>query len=82
MNDQHNVLQERVRKLLEERCHVRVSREHYDKNLHLDSMALLELIVGIENEFGITLDEGKLEKFYNFRSIESISQFVSKQSQT
>lgn len=82
MNDQHNVLQERVRKLLEERCHVRVSHGHYDKNLHLDSMALLELIVGIENEFGITLDEGKLEKFYNFRSIESISQFVSEQSQT
>jgi len=47
-----------------------------DQDPHFDSMALLELLVGLEKEFGIQIDEAELYPLKNFRSVESISEFV------
>ncbi len=76
-SDQHEARREGIRQIIWERCQVRIAPADDDKNIQLDSMALLELIVGIENAFGIHLDESKLEHFYRFRSIESISELVA-----
>lgn len=51
----------------------------HDEDLLLNSMALLELFVAIEKEFGIDIDEDEMDQPEQFKSINSISEFVSKQ---
>jgi acyl carrier protein len=67
---------ERVRALMEKNLRMSLSPDKDADELHIDSMALLELVVGIEKEFGIRLNEEELDSPEHFRSVESISRFV------
>ncbi|MFQ5643114.1 MAG: acyl carrier protein [Thiogranum sp.] len=70
---------ERVQKLMEQKLQLTVKSENYQDDLHLDSMALLELIVGLEKEFGVAVDEEELDTPEHFKSVESIANFVLQQ---
>lgn len=43
----------------------------------VDSVALLELVVGLEEEFGIVVDDGDFE-ISNFSSVAALTDFVAK----
>jgi acyl carrier protein len=69
-------LQEKVLQLVATSAQIALTEDQLDQDLHLDSMALLELLVGLEKEFGIQVDEAELDPLKDFRSVESISAFV------
>ena len=69
-------LHEKVSQLVATTTQIQLIPDKLDQDLHLDSMALLELLVGLEKEFGIQIDEAELDPLKNFRSVESISEFV------
>ena len=69
-------LQEKVLQLVATSAQITLTEDQLAQDLHLDSMALLELLVGLEKEFGIQIDEAELYPLKNFRSVESISEFV------
>lgn len=73
-----NQARERVRKVMEKNLRMTLGPDKDGDDLHLDSMALLELVVGIEKEFGIRLNEEELDSPEHFRSVDSISRFVLK----
>ena len=68
--------QERVARIMGEHLQIVIQPENYEDDLHLDSMALLELIVGLEKEFGVAVDEEQLDAPEHFKSVASISKFV------
>lgn len=76
MHEDH-LLQE-VRELLRARLLVRVDSPDRDllESGALDSMALVELLVALEERFGLTLDPAQLE-VDSFRSVRSIAGLVS-----
>ncbi|HID06944.1 MAG TPA: acyl carrier protein [Armatimonadetes bacterium] len=49
--------------------------------LGIDSVALFEVVVGLEDEFGITLDEAEFDVSL-FRDINTMSQFVEQKLAT
>ncbi|TCK18176.1 acyl carrier protein [Thiogranum longum] len=71
--------QERVKNIMEQQLQISVNPENYEDDLRLDSMALLELIVGLEKEFGVAVDEEELDTPEHFKSVASISKFALKQ---
>ena len=50
-----------------------------NKGLALDSVALLHFVVGIENEFGIMLDDGVLTREH-FESLNTLARAVQKET--
>ena len=74
--------QERVKKIMEQNLQIAINPENYQDDLHMDSMALLELIVGLEKEFGVAVDEEELDTPEHFKRVASISKFVLKQLQS
>jgi aryl carrier protein AsbD len=74
--------QERIKKIMENNLQIVINPENYQDDLRLDSMALLELVVGLEKEFGVAVDEEELDTPEHFRSVASISKFVLKQLQS
>ena len=74
--------QERVKKIMEQNLQIAINPENYQDDLHMDSMALLELIVGLEKEFGVAVDEEELDTPEHFKSVTSISKFVLTQLQS
>jgi acyl carrier protein len=68
--------QERVKKIMEQQLQIAISPEKYEDDLHLDSMALLELVVGLEKEFDVAVDEEQLDTPEHFKSVASIAKFV------
>lgn len=74
------ILQDRITKLFSEKVHIEAPSPDTDlmETGLLDSLTLVELIVGLEEEFGIKIpfDEVDLE---NFRSVSRIAEFVSYQ---
>lgn len=75
-------IQAQVRNILAERCQIATDLVNSDQPIHLDSMALMELIVGLENEFNIQLDNSKLEALYSACSLDSVTQLVTEQVST
>jgi acyl carrier protein len=74
-------LHDKIANLLSERIHVEApssSTDLMEAGL-LDSLTLVELIVGLEEEFGLKIpfDEVELD---NFRSVESIATFIAGRS--
>lgn len=69
-------LQERVLQLVATSAQIALTEDLPDQDLRPDSMALLELPVGLEKGFGIQVDEAELDPLKNFRSVESLSAFV------
>ncbi len=76
-------VRDRIKNILENR--LQMTAPQFDDvnaptsaNLGLDSMALLELVVGIEEDFGITVMEEELDVPDYFRDFDSLSEFVFK----
>jgi acyl carrier protein len=74
-------IHETITKLLSERVHVEVPAVDTDlmESGLLDSLTLVELMAGLEEEFGfsISFDEIELD---NFRSVNRIADYVSDRS--
>ena len=67
---------EKVMQLVATTAQIVLTPKELDQDLHLDSIVLLELLVGLEKEFGIQIDEAELDPLKNFRSVEEISELV------
>lgn len=77
MKDRHDkTMQYQIRKILQQRCKLNEVPSNSQQPIYLDSMALLELIVGLENEFKIKLVNDKLQDFYQSYSVDSLCQLV------
>ena len=72
-----NDVQNRVRELVNQQFQMALSSYSNEEDLHLDSMALLGLIVALEKEFGIRINEGDVDTMTDFKSITSISLFIA-----
>lgn len=74
-------LKSRIKRLLVERLFLNVEPEQIkdDANLmesyDIDSVALFELVVGLEDEFGIAMDDADFN-IDSFRTVNSIAAFV------
>lgn len=82
MTTLNEAIQNQVRQILAERCQINISQNDTEQNIHLDSMALLELIVSLENAFHIKLDDSKLGDFYRSRNLDSITSLIIEQKAT
>ena len=71
----NQALNERIRQLIQTKLDFELP-ETDTEDLHLDSMKLLELVVGLENEFGLELPEAELENLGHFQNLEAITRFV------
>lgn len=75
-------LQDRISKLLSERIHIEAPSAETDlmESGLLDSLSLVEMMAGLEEEFGIKISFDEIE-LDNFRSVARIAEFVSQQSE-
>jgi acyl carrier protein len=75
--EKHLAIQGRITKLLSDRVHVEPPSADTDlmESGLLDSLTLVELIVGLEEEFEIKIPFEEVE-LDNFRSVERIAGFV------
>ncbi len=74
-------IQDRINKLLSEKIHVEAPSAETDlmESGLLDSLSLVELMAGLEEEFGVKISFDEIE-LDNFRSVARIAEFVSRQS--
>lgn len=72
---------DQIIRLLSEKAHVEVPSVETDlmESGLLDSLTLVELMVGLEEEFGIKISFDEIE-IDNFRSVTRIAEFVSQRS--
>ena len=78
-------IEERIKKVITDRLKLcvdvqKISRSTplIGKGLGLDSIALQELVIGLEGEFNIFIDESKLRIEY-FENIGNLARYVSKE---
>ncbi|MFQ5963541.1 MAG: acyl carrier protein [Candidatus Scalinduaceae bacterium] len=78
-------IEERIKKVITDRLKLcvdvrKISRSTplIGKGLGLDSIALQELVIGLEEEFNIFIDESKLRIEY-FENIGNLAKYVSKE---
>jgi acyl carrier protein len=78
-------IEERIKKVITDRLKLcvdvqKISRSTplIGKGLGLDSIALQELVIGLEGEFNIFIDESKLRIEY-FENIGNLAKYVSKE---
>jgi acyl carrier protein len=82
MTNPNEAIRERIRNILKDCCLIIIDSENSEQNIHLDSMALMGLIVGLENEFNFTLDDRAMEVFYRPANLDSITQLVTEKVST
>ena len=76
-----NTIDQTLRAMVVERLYLQADPAELDPDAPLmetygvDSVSLLELVVGLEESFGITLDDGDF-KIKNFTSLAAIRDFV------
>jgi acyl carrier protein len=76
-----NDLKDRIRNLIVERLFLEVAPEtigdadNLMETLGVDSVALFELVVGLEDEFGLNMEDTDFQ-IDSFRSVNSIAEFV------
>jgi acyl carrier protein len=70
-------LQERIAQLLRERLHVDIEDPRQDlfETGIVDSLGLVELLMGLESEFGVRTDTDDLD-IDNFRSLQRTAAYV------
>lgn len=74
-------IETRLKHLIVDRLFMKVAPEAMDTEASLiddygvDSVALLELVVGLEDEFGIQIEDGDFN-LQNFESVASLSSFI------
>jgi acyl carrier protein len=79
---EENEIKERLKRMMVNRLELKISPEEikddeplFGEGLGLDSVESLELVVGIEEEFGVVIEEteGIREKFY---SVNTLATFI------
>jgi len=80
--DTYTPLQSRLLKFFLERVHIEVPSVNTDlfETGALDSLAFVDLLLYMEQEFGITVSLEEVE-FDTFRSVEKIAEFLTKNVQ-
>lgn len=66
----------KISDLLASNANIDLSKEQFDTALFLDSLAMLEVILGLEKEYNLELDESELDLLQIFKSVSSIARFV------
>jgi acyl carrier protein len=69
-------IENKISALLANNAKIDLSQEQFDTALHLDSLAMLELILGLEKEYELEVDESELDLLKTFNSVSSIARFV------
>lgn len=82
MENSNEAIKEQVFTILADRCQITMDTGAGEQKIHLDSMALMELIVGLENTFNIKFDNSRLGDFYGSPSVDKITQLVVEQVTT
>lgn len=85
MKESLNHIEDRIKKLITDRLNFQVDIRKLTgdtsligKGLGLDSIALQELVVSLEDEFGIFIDESEL-RIEIFENIGRLAKFISKE---
>ncbi len=74
-------MEDRLKKMMVERLFMRVAPEEIEEDKSLidhygvDSVSLLELVVGIEEEFGVQVDDDEFS-VSNFETVANLAAFV------
>ncbi len=74
-------IEDRLKKMIVERLFLNISPEEIEQDKSLindygvDSLNLLELVVGLEEEFGIVMEDDEF-KVSNFETVTALSNFV------
>ncbi len=74
-------MEDRLKKMMVERLFMRVAPEEIEEDKSLidqygvDSVSLLELVVGIEEEFGVMIDDDEFS-VANFETVNNLATFV------
>ena len=76
MQDFQNI-ESTVAELIRVQTKIDVSPQQYEQDLHLDSLAILEVTIGLERTYGIEVDEAELDVLQIFRSVRSIANFIT-----
>ena len=69
-------IESNISALLANNAKIDLSQMQFDTALHLDSLAMLEVILGLEKEYDLEVDESELDLLQTFKSVSSIAQFV------
>ena len=69
-------LAEQVAHVVKATVQLSVEPENYGSELHLDSIGILQMIVGLEKEFGLAIDDEDLDPLTTFKSVDSIAEYV------
>ncbi len=69
-------IENKISALLANNAKIDLSQEQFDTALHLDSLAMLEVILGLEKEYELEVDESELDLLKTFNSVSSIARFV------
>lgn len=79
--NERRILTERIKKMIIKQLNLELNSEEIDDDeplfgmgLGLDSVDALELVLGVEEEFGITIGDEDIEAF---RSVNSIADYIS-----
>ncbi len=76
-------IESRIKEMVVDRLFLKVTPEELASDASLiddygvDSVALLELVVGLEEVFGIVVEDGDLA---NFSSVKALTEFVAKRA--
>ena len=66
---------QQVARVVEAAAQLSVEPESYGRELYLDSVGIIQLIVGLEKEFGLVIDDEDVT-LTAFKSIDSIAEYV------
>ncbi len=78
-------MEAQLKQMIVERLFLQVTPDELESDASLidqygvDSVCLLELVVGLEDEFGIVLDDGDFS-IANFESVKAIANFIETRS--
>ncbi len=78
----HAEIVSRLKNMIVDRLFLKVAPDDLKTDVSLideygvDSVCLLELVVGLEDEFGIVIEDGDFS-VKNFESVDAIAEFVS-----
>lgn len=78
-------IEDRIRRMMVSRLFMRIKPEEIKAEESLldvygvDSVSLLELVVGLEEEFGITIEDGEFD-VKHFETVAALADFVKRKS--
>ena len=79
-------IEQRLKRMIVDRLFLNISPEEIEDNKSLindygvDSLNLLELVVGLEEEFGIVMEDDEFQ-VANFESVAALSKFVKNRNE-